>query len=633
MAIYHLSASIVKRSAGRSVTAAAAYRAGSEIKDITTGLVHDYTHKKGVDYSVILSPINSSLGNEWLTNRQELWNKVEEAEKQKNAQLAREVTIAIPKELPRSEQIALVREYVTTNYVAAGVIADVNLHHLDGDNPHAHILLSMRNLQTSPEGIVKFGLKNRDWNSKELLLTQRKSWEEITNKYLAASGLDIKIDCRSLRDQGSEFIPQIHVGVHAMAMHRKGLQTDRKDEFDKIKAANNDIRARLEQIYEYESELDEEENNEIKERDHKLAESIIEAIKHNPYPRSENEAIKAEKRIARDHALFDSSHSVLSYSILLNSSALSYSVTLNRKQNIEVRIHGARSKLFRFEREDNRWIKRTFYHKTAFPVITDPNEFWKEHIDIAVQDFNQGTINDYYSKLKRVKLEDKKLQVKEYELGKVVINLSEQLQNKRLHIEPIIILVEKNMISIYSQGSSPYASPLELINDGHNNFSRAYIRHDMDEASKIDYLTEIVTNYQNELTSKLKIESVEVVIVDEDHIVFTPNFFEKIDPNNKPPILSPISDGNVVNHIRKTLTIALEKEPKPTAVQTSTVVPILTPPDPQSTQSTETIAITPNLPIIKLDPIDSDLELVTPLPDRKIIKQQAKRKPNRGFER
>jgi hypothetical protein len=254
MAIYHLSASIVKRSAGRFVTAAAAYRAGAKIEDITTGLVHDYTRKKGIDYSEIMSPISASLGNKWLTDRQELWNKVEEIEKRKDAQLAREITLAIPRELDRQEQIALVREYVQTNYVAAGMVADINLHHLDGDNPHAHILLSMRNLQTTPEGTVEFGLKNTDWNSKELLLTHRKSWEEITNKYLADYGSDIRIDCRSLKDQGSEFIPQIHVGVHAAAMHRKGIQTDRRDEFERIEAANNDIRARLETIYEEEVE-------------------------------------------------------------------------------------------------------------------------------------------------------------------------------------------------------------------------------------------------------------------------------------------------------------------------------------------------------------------------------------------
>ena len=253
MAIYHLSASIVKRSAGRSVVAAAAYRAAAKIEDITTGLVHDYTRKKGVDHSEILSPISDSLENEWLTNRQELWNRIEEVERRKDAQLARDITLAIPRELSRPEQIALVREYVQTNYVAAGMVADVNLHHLDGENPHAHVLLTLRNLQTNPEGKVEFGLKNTEWNRKELLITHRKSWQEITNKYLVAAGSEAKIDCRSLQEQGSPFIPQIHVGVHATAMKRKGISTDRSDRFDLIEVENNEIRARLEEIYQRES--------------------------------------------------------------------------------------------------------------------------------------------------------------------------------------------------------------------------------------------------------------------------------------------------------------------------------------------------------------------------------------------
>jgi MobA/MobL family len=190
------------------------------------------------------------------------------------------VTIAIPRELPRPEQIALVHEYVQTNYVAAGMIADINLHHLDGDNPHAHILLSMRDLQTSSEGIVSFGLKNTDWNSKELLLSHRKSWEEITNQYLAEHGLDLSIDCRSLKDQSSKFIPQIHVGVHATAMHRRGLPTDRRDEFDRIEAANNNIRARLEIVYrqEYPSPEPELSQEEEKEEYHKLGKSALKTI-------------------------------------------------------------------------------------------------------------------------------------------------------------------------------------------------------------------------------------------------------------------------------------------------------------------------------------------------------------------
>ena len=108
MAIYHLSASIVKRSAGRSVTAAAAYRAASKIEDITTGIVHDYSRKQGVDYSEIISPISASVDNEWLLDREKLWNKIELIEKRKDAQLAREITIAIPVELDRASKIELV---------------------------------------------------------------------------------------------------------------------------------------------------------------------------------------------------------------------------------------------------------------------------------------------------------------------------------------------------------------------------------------------------------------------------------------------------------------------------------------------------------------------------------------------
>ena len=286
MAIYHLSASIIKRSAGRSVTAAAAYRAAAKIEDIKTGIIHDYGRKQGVDYSEIISPVfpNSNSSNQWLTNRAELWNKIELIEKRKDAQLAREVTIAIPTELSKLDQIALVREYIQTNYVAAGMIADLNLHHLDGDNPHAHILLTMRNLQTSPAGVVEFGLKNTDWNSKELLLAQRKSWEEVANKYLAARGLDTRIDCRSLEEQGSPYIPQIHVGVHAMAMKRKGIATDRSDEFDRIEAANNDIRARLEEAYQ--QEYTEPEPDLIQEDKDTLdeLEKLVDKNKYNPEP-------------------------------------------------------------------------------------------------------------------------------------------------------------------------------------------------------------------------------------------------------------------------------------------------------------------------------------------------------------
>ena len=76
----------IKWSAGRSVVAAAAYRAAAKIEDVTTGLVHNYTRKKGIDHTEILSPISASLGNEWLADRQELWNQVEQIERRKDAE-------------------------------------------------------------------------------------------------------------------------------------------------------------------------------------------------------------------------------------------------------------------------------------------------------------------------------------------------------------------------------------------------------------------------------------------------------------------------------------------------------------------------------------------------------------------
>ena len=249
MAIYHHSATVVKRSSGKSAVAAAAYRAGEEILDLRTGITHDYTKKSGVDHSEIITPALPTIAQIWLTDRAQLWNQVEANEKRHDSQLAREINIAIPTELDREAQIALVREYVKTNYVNRGMVADVNFHHLQSNNPHAHIMLTMRDLIVT-DGQVQFGNKNRDWNSKDLLVEQRQSWETLTNQYLVEAGYDhIRIDCRSLEEQGIERIPQIHLGANVNAMRSKGIPTDRSDHYDQIEKANEQIRANLERVY------------------------------------------------------------------------------------------------------------------------------------------------------------------------------------------------------------------------------------------------------------------------------------------------------------------------------------------------------------------------------------------------
>ena len=249
MAIYHNSVSLVQRSAGKSSVAAAAYRSGQKLKDERTGLIHDYTRKSGVNHSVILTPVDA----DWISDRQQLWNQVEATEKRGDSQLAREITLAIPIELNREDKIKLVCEYVQGNFVALGMVADVNFHGMDSDNPHAHIMVSLRDLKIDEQGVVSFGNKNREWNHKNLLVKNRSDWAKLANEYLVSAGFsNIQIDHRSNADRGIEALPQIHLGVHVAAMRRKGIVSERSNEYDRIDVANHGIREKLEQIFESE---------------------------------------------------------------------------------------------------------------------------------------------------------------------------------------------------------------------------------------------------------------------------------------------------------------------------------------------------------------------------------------------
>ena len=140
VAIYHCSIKIISRGKGKSAVAAAAYRAGQKITDEFDGEIHDYTRKSGVVHTEILLPAAYQ-------DRAVLWNAVEKIEKAKNAQLARELELALPRELTREQGISLVREYVKRHFVAAGMCADFAIHDTGGGNPHAHIMLTMRPIE------------------------------------------------------------------------------------------------------------------------------------------------------------------------------------------------------------------------------------------------------------------------------------------------------------------------------------------------------------------------------------------------------------------------------------------------------------------------------------------------------
>lgn len=229
MAIYHLNAKVISRSAGRSATAAAAYRAGVKIKDERMGKVFDYTRKKEVSYRRVFAPKNAP---KWATDRQRLWNEAELIEKRKDAQVAREVEVALPVELTSKQQIVLLERFIQTQFVKLGMVADVAIHDKKG-NPHAHILLTTRDI--SKNG---FGQKNRDWNSKEQLEKWREQWAVHCNRRLLIAGRQARIDHRNLKAQGIDRVPTVHVGPTSKAMEEHGIPSARNKINSTIKEKN-----------------------------------------------------------------------------------------------------------------------------------------------------------------------------------------------------------------------------------------------------------------------------------------------------------------------------------------------------------------------------------------------------------
>ena len=218
MAIYHLRVSVISRSQGRSATAAIAYRVAERIADRRTGLVFDYAAKAGVEHTEILAP---SHAPDWVSDRSELWNRVEEAETRKNSQVAREVRVALPAELTHAERVELVRGFASEQFVDRGMVADVALHApgRDGDdrNHHAHILLTTREV-----GEDGFTDKNRGWNKVEVLEGWREAWARDMNAALERSGAEVRVDHRTLVAQRDE------------ALEMAASAKDRGDEVDAV---------------------------------------------------------------------------------------------------------------------------------------------------------------------------------------------------------------------------------------------------------------------------------------------------------------------------------------------------------------------------------------------------------------
>ncbi len=252
MSIYHLSAKPIGRSDGRSATAAAAYRAGVEIVDARTGLVHDYTRKHGILHAELLLPGGAT------PDRGAFWNAVELHHKRGDAVLVREVEVSLPTELTLEQRQALAVGYARELADCYGVAADVALHaprtvtareleknphqyhetdpktrRQHNGNWHAHILLSACLVQ--PDGTLGKKAVELDpihcQRAKILNLADRERarWGELANAVLERCGHAARVDHRSHAERGIEAEPTRHLGPAGAGFERRtGEPSDKR---------------------------------------------------------------------------------------------------------------------------------------------------------------------------------------------------------------------------------------------------------------------------------------------------------------------------------------------------------------------------------------------------------------------
>lgn len=256
MAVPHFSVSVVARSAGRSAVMSAAYRHCAKMDFDREARVVDYRAKQGLLHEEFVTPADAP---DWLRiliadhsvsgASEAFWNRVEEFEKRSDAQLAKDVTIALPIELDARQNIALVREFVERHILAKGMVADWVYHDAPG-NPHVHLMTTLRPLSTDGFGAKKVAVLMPDgrpmrndagrlvyelWaGGTEDFNAVRDGWFECQNRHLALAGLDVHVDGRSFERQGIDAEPTIHIGVGAKAIERKSAASNRPNSLERL---------------------------------------------------------------------------------------------------------------------------------------------------------------------------------------------------------------------------------------------------------------------------------------------------------------------------------------------------------------------------------------------------------------
>jgi len=238
MAICYFDTKSISRGAGRSAIAAAAYRAGERLRDERTGLLHNYSRREDVSHKEIVLPAHlRGADGAWATDRANLWNAAERAERQRNSRVAREYQVALPAELDAERRLQLARTFAQELAERHNVAVDLAVHapRAEGDprNHHAHLLVTTREVTAAGLG-AKTGLDMHSDERRRRGLPSgfaeimaetkalRERWAVLSNEAFASAGLAVRIDHRSLRDQGVNREPAPHIPFAAFQIERRG---------------------------------------------------------------------------------------------------------------------------------------------------------------------------------------------------------------------------------------------------------------------------------------------------------------------------------------------------------------------------------------------------------------------------
>jgi Ti-type conjugative transfer relaxase TraA len=256
VAVPHFSVSVVARGSGRSAVLSAAYRHCAKMEFEREARTIDYTRKQGLLHEEFVIPadapawLRSMVSNRSVSGASEaFWNTVEDFEKRSDAQLAKDVTIALPIELTAEQNIALVRDFVAQHITSKGMVADWVYHDAPG-NPHVHLMTTLRPLTEDGFGAKKIPILGPDGNpirndagrhvyqlwagSIDDFNAFRDGWFACQNRHLALAGLDLRVDGRSFEKQGINLEPTIHLGVGTKAIERKSDVASKPIELERL---------------------------------------------------------------------------------------------------------------------------------------------------------------------------------------------------------------------------------------------------------------------------------------------------------------------------------------------------------------------------------------------------------------